>query len=359
LCPGLLEQGSSSVSTPAETPPPSEFNSDNEETNYDILFTSDLIAEARQQLMQLCVSIAKTQLGPDKDLSKLSLLWLQRAQASHKGAVAHFMQQLLKSNAIDTSIKAYKSLTASLNDNTWKYVFQTRDILRTENLTASIALERSTKANAVLADRNRQLQARVEQLESTVSDLNSANRKSLQKATSLENKLTRLQDDKDLTQGSLGTCCQCDGKVSKGRGSVYCKSCDTGATQAFYGDPTGWYSEKDKEAAKQDFLDEALREAEENVADAFADEAADFEAEEAAATATDQKEVLEKIEAENRLDAERLQQIQELVAASLEHLSKKEKTRAAEVKPSKKKKKKKKKTARSTDDEGGSSSSTL
>ena len=90
--------------------------------------------------MQLCVSIAKTQLGPDKDLSKLSLLWLQIAQASQKGAVAHFMQQLLKSNAIDTSITAYKSLTASLNDNTWKYVFQTRDILRTENLTASIAL---------------------------------------------------------------------------------------------------------------------------------------------------------------------------------------------------------------------------
>ena len=239
------------------------------------------------------------------------------------------MQQLLKSNAIDTSITAYKSLTASLNDNTWKYVFETRDMLRTENLTVSIALERSTKANAAIADKNRQLQARVEQLESTVSDLSSANRKSLQKVTSLEKKLTRLQDEKAST------------------------------LQDFYGDPTGWYSDKDREAAKQEFYDEALREAEENVADAFADEAADVEAAEAATTATDQKEELERIEAENRLDAERLQQIQELVAASLEHLSKKEKTRTAEVKPSKKKKKKKKKTARSTDDEGGSSSSTL
>lgn len=74
-------------------------------------------------------------------------------------------------------------------------------------------------------------------------------------------------------------------------------------------------------AATQNFLDEALREAQQNVVDIFADEAADVEVEvaEAAATATDQKEELERIEAENRLDAERLQQIQELVAISLEH----------------------------------------
>jgi hypothetical protein len=69
--------------------------------------------------------------------------------------------------------------------------------------------------------------------------------------------------------------------------------------------------------------------------------------------------VLEKIEAENRLDAERLHQIQDLVAASLEHLSKKEKTQKVEVKPNEKEKKKKKKTAQSTNDGGESSSTTL
>jgi hypothetical protein len=139
---------------------------------------------------------------------------------------------------------------------------------------------------------------------------------------------------------------------------VYCKFCETGATQGFYGDPTGWYSDKDRAAAKKDFYDDALREAEENVADALADEAADFEAEEESANTADQKEELDRVEAENRRDTERLEQIQELVAASLDHLAKKEKTQKVEVKLNKKKKKKKKKTARSTDDKGESSSST-
>ena len=270
LCPGLLQQGSSSMSTPAESPPPSESNSDNEDTNCDILFTSDLITEARQQLMQLCVSIIKTQLGPDKDLGKLSLLWLQRAQASQEGAVAHFMQQLIKSNAIDTAITAHKSLTASLNDNAWKHVFETRDLLRTENLTASIALGRSSKAHTALADKNSQLQARVEQLESTVNDLNSTNKKSLKLVASLEKKLVRLQDDKDSIQTSLGTCCQSEGNViSLGRGVVHCKFCVTGLRE-WGGETTTWNSddhvhpdEEDRAAAKTEFCDEALREAEE------------------------------------------------------------------------------------------------
>jgi hypothetical protein len=48
--------------------------------------------------VKLCVKIARVQLGPDKDLWKLSLLWLQRAQASEKGAIAHFVKQLLHNN---------------------------------------------------------------------------------------------------------------------------------------------------------------------------------------------------------------------------------------------------------------------
>ena len=80
FCPGLTEAPPPQLptpppSTPGDSPPPSEFGTDTEyDTNYDVLFTSDLIAEARQRLMQLCVSIATTQLGPDKDLGKLSLL---------------------------------------------------------------------------------------------------------------------------------------------------------------------------------------------------------------------------------------------------------------------------------------------
>ena len=335
LVPGLLTEGNSTsgVSTPAESPPQSEFNSDNEDTNYDVLFTSDLIAEARQQLMQLCVSIAKTQLGPDKDLGKLSLLWLQRAQASQKGAVAHFMQKLLKSKAIDTAISAYKTLASSLNDNTWKYVFETRDLLRTDNLTATIKLDRSSQANEVLTDKNGQLQARIEQLESTVDDLNNSNKCSLKLITSLEKKLIQLQNDK-----VPGVCCQCEGKVSHGRGVVCCKFCSTGLGE-WGGDPTTWCSE----------------EVNNNNITELHDEAATAHAEEIAADTVDQKEELDRVEAENRLDAERLEQIQELVAASLEHLAKKEKVQKVEVKLNNKKKKKKKK-AQSTDDERGSSS---
>jgi hypothetical protein len=64
--------------------------------------------------MKLCVKIAQVQLGPDKDLWKLSLLWLQRAETSEKGAIAHFMKQLLHNNDTATSIVECKALAKSL-----------------------------------------------------------------------------------------------------------------------------------------------------------------------------------------------------------------------------------------------------
>ena len=117
---------SSSVEPPST--PPSEFGEDSPPSaasQHDELFVTDVIGDAaREDLMKLCVKIAQVQLGPDKDLWKLSLLWLQRAQAAEKGAIAHFMKQLLHNNDTATSIIEYKALAKSLQTNTWKYVFE-------------------------------------------------------------------------------------------------------------------------------------------------------------------------------------------------------------------------------------------
>ena len=266
--------------------------------------------------MQLCVAIAQTQLGPDKDLGRLSLLWLQRAQASHKGAVAHFMQKLLQSNAPAPAIVEYKALQASLTTNVWKYVYEARDLLRKDIIVATVRLDRSAKANTQLTTRNSALQARIQQLEDTVTDFEKEARESKKTIASLEKKLTKAQKDVHRAYEAFS------GYEAQELDSTY------GSTD---------FDAQERTEQRQAYYDEAYLEAESEISAILTEEA---EAEARAIDAAiekDQNEELQRV-------ADHLDTIQELVDCE-----------AADKKKKKKRLKKKNKKASST--EGGSSSS--
>jgi len=343
--------------------------------------------------MQLCVSIATTQLGPDKDLGKLSLLWLQRAQASHQGAVAHFMQKLLQSNEPAPAIGQCKALQTSLNENVWKYVYEARDLLRKDIIVANVRLERSAKANDLLTDRNSTLQARIQQLEETVTGFERearAQNKEYERLiavarakntayASLESKLQRAIKDKDVISKFLSICSVCESHVQAHTGTLYCENCVTtycSACEAEVLGPDGTlyckncvgritqvqspngslycnnneYEAEELEDLRQSYLDEAHRDAEYEVNDILTEEAESEARAIDAAIEKDQKEELQRVEKLNQLSAEQLEHIQELVARE---------TVSFGIEKKKKKKKINKKSKKTSSKEGGSSSSEI
>jgi hypothetical protein len=238
--------------------------------------------------MKLCVKIAQVQLGPDKDLWKLSLLWLQRAQASEKGAIAYFMKQLQHNNDTATSIIEYKALAKSLQTNTWKYVFEARDILRKEVITSTVALDRA-RANYVLSLDDLQLsntkyRDRIAQLEGTISSLERTERKATKKIKKLEGQIETLQLK----------CIKC-GTTSLSNSQVHCGDCAQGSSGEYISETEVEedHNHEDNAAAIDIVNAETLRREK--------------------AEASDQSY-------ENKVNQERLIQIQLLVAQSLEHL---------------------------------------
>jgi hypothetical protein len=180
LCPGLTDPPippktgveSPPPSTPGGSPPPSDAESEfHVENEYDELFATDIIGDARQELMGLCVKIAQAKTSPLLHPGRLSLLWLQRAQASAKGAIAHFMKKILEAKDLTTAIPEYKALARSLQDNTWKYVYEVRDWLRKDVITAEVGADRSARLNEQHEGINLQLRTQILKLEGTVKEL--------------------------------------------------------------------------------------------------------------------------------------------------------------------------------------------
>jgi DNA repair exonuclease SbcCD ATPase subunit len=252
------------------------------------------------------------------------------------------MQKLQQPNAPPSAIVEYKALQDSLNTNVWKYVYEARDLLRKDIITATVRLDRSAKANVQLTSKNRALQARIQQLEETVTTFEKKARASSNACTSLEKKLTRVQKDKDTIANFLSVCSVCDAHVQSHNGTLYCESCvdNIGSACENYSDydiGSTDYEAQAYEENRQSFYDEALREAESEVNDILTSEAEAEAREIEAAIEQDQKEELRRV-------ADQLEQIQELVECE-----------AAEKK--KKKKKLKKKTKKATSTVGESSSS--
>jgi hypothetical protein len=272
------ETPSSPPTESEEDPPPASAS------QYDELFATDIIGGAREDLMKLCVKIAQVQLGPDKDLWKLSLLWLQRAETSEKGAIAHFMKQLLHNNDTATSIVEYKALAKSLQTNTWKYVYEARDILRKEVITSTVALDRARANYTLSLDdlelSNTKYRDRIIQLEGTITSLERTGRKATKKIKKLEGQIEKLQLK----------CIKC-GTTSLNNSQVYCGDCAQGSSIEYISE-TEVEENHNHEAAAETHSETARRQEEE---------------------ASDQSYA-------NQLNQERLVQIQELVTRSLEHL---------------------------------------
>ena len=182
----------------------------------------------------------------------------------------------------------HKALAKSLQTNTWKYVFEARDILRKEVITSTVALDRA-RANYVLSLDDLQLsntkyRDRIAQLEGTISSLERTERKATKKIKKLEGQIETLQLK----------CIKC-GTTSLSNSQVYCGDCAQGSSGEYISETEVEEDHNhENNAAAIDIVNaETLRREK--------------------AEASDQSY-------ENKVNQERLIQIQLLVAQSLEHL---------------------------------------
>jgi len=81
------------------------------------------------------------------------------------------MKKLLEAKDLSTAIPEYKTLAESLQNNTWKYVYEVRDWLRKDVITAEVGADRSARLNEQHEGIELQLRAKILKLEGTVKEL--------------------------------------------------------------------------------------------------------------------------------------------------------------------------------------------